>query len=258
MSNRVWSRVKTGLESGGLGRLLEGMEKDISTLETLLETSAKLPAIRRDRRLKMRWPPWRAVRDGAESLHRSLAAKWNCSCSCLHTVLLKVDVIAASSEKTKDDVEFDILLSEGSASTALNLEHTFWHSFCVKSRSNDAHLRGVQPIRSSSPLHKQKIQFAFLVTDVDDASLSSPQPPSKPLPAVQEVDDLCSIIKVSARSSNRGFIEGQGWKHTLFRSSEHSPTKTQSAITRSMKIGDLLQCQSRTHQTVSPISTRQK
>jgi hypothetical protein len=52
-SSRVWIRIRIRLENGGLEKLLDAMGKDLFRLERLLETSAKLPVIRRHRKNKL-------------------------------------------------------------------------------------------------------------------------------------------------------------------------------------------------------------
>lgn len=109
------------------------MEKDLFHLERLLETSAILPVIQKDRRCKLNKKPWLAVRESARSLFTAFTKRWRCTCTSTHNMLLRLDI----AEKSKNDptnVRFNVLLSNRTLTSGKIQLPLTWYSLGVDSK----------------------------------------------------------------------------------------------------------------------------
>lgn len=219
-SSRVWARVRIGLKSGGLERLLDGMEKDIFRLERLLETSANLPAIRRDRKHRLQKRPWQLVRQSAQSLFGCISKSWQCRCALPHGVLLRLSALDSSKE-SEAVVKFELLLSQKSLATTFH--QSKWHTLEVVS-AEETIAKGINP----SVALVQRSKVAFMITPPDELTVN--------LRHGRQIianGPLISDLKATLSSPTLlGHLSDTSWIHNVSRSTRWSVPGGPSNVAR--------------------------
>lgn len=206
------------------------MEKDLFRLERLLETSAKLPAIRRDRKNKLSKKSWVVVRESAQSLFTALTNRWHCTCPSAHSALLRLDVVDTSNS-AQANVHFDVLVSKSTTSSNQTVARPTWCNLRVESVENTkqsyVHFtevlaftysarRNALTLKSlSSNIQTSKVTFQ--VTSAEDLGLhqKSYSQPIISSPSISSITDLCSALHVKPSPMCLGYLEDTSWKHTI-------------------------------------------
>lgn len=207
------------------------MEKDLFRLERLLETSAKLPAIRRDRKNKLSKKSWVVVRESAQSLFAAFTSRWRCNCPSAHGALLRLDDVDTSN-RARTNVQFDVLISKATASLSNTASRPTWSNLRIESTENtmqsyvqsrglfafvDTESRNASVLNSLNA-NNQTSRVTFQVTSAEDLGLHQKHHSQASIissPSISSITDLCSTLHARPSPMCLGYLEDTSWRHTI-------------------------------------------
>ncbi len=110
-SNKLWKIVKVGLDKGKINKLLEEIDRDVSSIEWLTRGNSRLELSRLERRRKSNALHWQRIREHAKLLFDAISPRWLCNCEHEHKASLKLEVRRICDQEQCSNPRFSLVFS---------------------------------------------------------------------------------------------------------------------------------------------------